>query len=76
MRAACADVHAWVAAGAAPFDGIDQLDGAGQLDRPEASGGTVKPAGTAAAWFAAGRAQSQHHAIPSTTSTPTTLETP
>jgi len=67
MRAACAEVHARVAAGAAPFDGIEQLD------RPETFGGTGSPPGTAAGWFAAGRAQ--HHPTPHTTA-PTTLETP
>lgn len=72
MRAACADVHAWVAAGAAPFDGIGQLDDIDDV-RPEASGGTGPSRGTAAAWFAAGRAQA-HTLTP--TSPPTIRETP
>jgi len=75
MRAACADVHAWVAAGAAPFDGIEQLDGTGQLDDTGQLEGTGNPSGTAAAWFAAGRAQARNRTL-SPTSPPTIRETP
>ncbi|GER23517.1 hypothetical protein NCCP1664_20120 [Zafaria cholistanensis] len=75
MREACAAVHARVAAGEAPFDGIDQLDHPEAPAPPAPPHGPHPARGTAAAWFDAARARTNHPTIPPT-APPTPRETP